>query len=529
MSINMTQISQRLAWEAIINNPEISYVNKICLFPKRQKTYESTALYIINLEDLKTLSVSDNVNLLCVDFSIQTIETKFKKNFDNFNLLFPPQVMSFQDAEDLVQKLINEEDYLVYSSLKLYEALTTEKGLQHITNVALTLFDNPIIVADNTFKVLAHSENKKVKDALCLEIINSGYYPEEYVKKVVKVKAIYNQIYCSEDTVIISDDYINVRYLSRKIDINGKAVGFISVLEDFRTFTESDLKLFDILCKVITSEMRNGSYIKQIRDHKYENFIIELMNGSIKKELIENYLRQLDLKFKSNFFILNVQFVDDIANQSIFYVEYLRDTLAKIISHGKCVVYNNSLVMLISQESRDLLDDKFISTITTFLVEKNLVAGISHCFHNIENTSIYFIQATEAIRIGKRLDKNKRIYDYALYSCYHLLDEMGKKESLIEFCNPKLMEIIEYDNVYHTNNAHTLFTYLASGLDFAIAAKKLDIHRNSVKYRINKIEELFNINFNDSNIIFSFALSFRILSYSEKLSFDLLESTESTV
>lgn len=529
MSITIDKISQNLNWEAIINNPESTNINKISLFKKGIKAFDSNTLYIINLVDLNLIPIgnSNNINLLCVDFCLNENLAEANLNkLSRFNLLYPPQLLSLKEAEDKVQKSIDEEDYLIYSSLKLYEALTTEKGLQHITDVALTLFDNPIIVADNTFNVLAHSENEGVKDEICLQIINNGYYPEEYVKKVVKVKTIYNKIYCSEDTVIISDDYINVRYLSKKIEVNGKSVGFISILEDFRKFTDNDIKLFNVLCKAITSEMRNGSYIKQIRDHKYENFIIELINGTIRKELIENYLRQLELRFKSNFFILNVQFLDDINDQSIFYIEYLTETLAKIVSNGKCVAFNNSLVVLISQESKDLIDEKFVSTISAFLEEKNLVAGISHCFNNLENTSRFYNQATEAIRIGKRLDKNKRIYDYVFYSCYHLLDEIDKIENLMDFCNPKLIEIIEYDRLYHSNNALTIYAYLTSGLDFVLAAQKLDIHRNSVKYRINKIEELFNIDFNDTNIVFSFALSFRILIYTEKLSFDHLKSIE---
>jgi DNA-binding PucR family transcriptional regulator len=62
----------------------------------------------------------------------------------------------------------------------------------------------------------------------------------------------------------------------------------------------------------------------------------------------------------------------------------------------------------------------------------------------------------------------------------------------------------------------TLEVYLEQAKSLAKAAEVLFIHRNTVRYRINKCMELMNTDLEDGNEIFAYILSLRILEYDKK-------------
>ena len=62
------------------------------------------------------------------------------------------------------------------------------------------------------------------------------------------------------------------------------------------------------------------------------------------------------------------------------------------------------------------------------------------------------------------------------------------------FILPEVMDMIDYDKEYNTHYLETLETYFASGESKEKTAKALNIHINSVKYRLQQMQKLFCIN-----------------------------------
>ncbi|HHX23835.1 MAG TPA: hypothetical protein GX723_07495 [Thermoanaerobacterales bacterium] len=55
----------------------------------------------------------------------------------------------------------------------------------------------------------------------------------------------------------------------------------------------------------------------------------------------------------------------------------------------------------------------------------------------------------------------------------------------------------QYDVKHNTDYVTTLREYILSFKDLSLTADKLNIHRNSLKYRLQKITDISNINFSD--------------------------------
>ncbi len=519
MGLSMLQIGDKLGWHFIINYPEQAGISFVCPLPESRQDLRGDILYVINLETLKFGSRLTGVNLLCLDYlNYADHSPSFIKMTDKINLLFPPHSLKVDEAVALVQHLLQEEDWLVNASVLLYQALASGEGVQHIINVALNIFHNPIQVSDNSFKLLAHGEKHNTDDELWLKIVKNGYFPEEYIQSVIKDKELFKYIYESDDVKILSDNSPH-RYLSKKVSINGKSMGFLSIIEYERPFTDADIRLFDILCSVVSCELRSSNYLEQIREQKYEYLLAELLSGYAKKEIIEERLNYVDLKLKKFLSIMVLQYRDD-KNSTITGIRYLRKKAAELMPEGKIIIYNHHVVVLLSKSDQNFFSGAFLSKLAVFAEEHDLLAGISRYFAHIKDVKIYFDQARQAICLGKRLDPGKKVFDYPDYCFYHLLELVPQKEHLKAICSSEALAVIDYDRTYQTNYSQTLYTHLAAGLNSKSTAQVLKIHRNTVDYRINKIKDLFNIELRNAETIFLLNISFRILLFLEEFTID---------
>ena len=77
------------------------------------------------------------------------------------------------------------------------------------------------------------------------------------------------------------------------------------------------------------------------------------------------------------------------------------------------------------------------------------------------------------------------------------------------------MKVIHYDRQYGTNLMQTLRTYLKKGSNASACASALGVHRNTINYRINMIEDLLGYSINDPETLLRLGFSLMLLDYEE--------------
>lgn len=124
------------------------------------------------------------------------------------------------------------------------------------------------------------------------------------------------------------------------------------------------------------------------------------------------------------------------------------------------------------------------------------------------------------IRIGKELTRDVRVFDYAEYAILYFLRSAGQNCDLMDFCHPKLQDLIRYDEGHGTEYLYTAFVLLTTGGKQVDAAKKLGIHRSTMLYRLEKIEEITGgLNLYDTYVVTILNLSFSILVLTGQLDY----------
>ncbi|MCD8216486.1 MAG: PucR family transcriptional regulator [Clostridiales bacterium] len=108
---------------------------------------------------------------------------------------------------------------------------------------------------------------------------------------------------------------------------------------------------------------------------------------------------------------------------------------------------------------------------------------------------------------------NNRLLRFDDLGCFSVLLEARDCDTLREYYRRQLGTLEDYDASHGGNYLETLEAYLKYDRHLAKAADALSCHRNTVNYRINKIRELLDLDFDDGNEIFQLQLALQIRNF----------------
>ncbi|MFP7492470.1 PucR family transcriptional regulator ligand-binding domain-containing protein [Terribacillus saccharophilus] len=160
----------------------------------------------------------------------------------------------------------------------------------------------------------------------------------------------------------------------------------------------------------------------------------------------------------------------------------------------KSFVLNNGHSIILIVSAPDVADGDINACLEAFVAEwKGLRVGLGRN-KNISQLSESYVEAKQALEIGVRLHAHNRIYDFYRYEYFHLLSQ-AYNHNWKEIIEERIGGLIQHDNEKGTEFIHTLFHYLDTNKSLMETASRMYIHRNSVKYRIDKIKDITAIPF----------------------------------
>ena len=93
--------------------------------------------------------------------------------------------------------------------------------------------------------------------------------------------------------------------------------------------------------------------------------------------------------------------------------------------------------------------------------------------------------------------KKKKVLSASAMGIYKYMFRGNDQREILDYCNNKLSKLEEYDHANGAFLVETLLTYYMIGFNSAKTADALFIHRNSLVYRLRKIEELLDLETSD--------------------------------
>ncbi|HSC36810.1 MAG TPA: helix-turn-helix domain-containing protein, partial [Chitinophagaceae bacterium] len=99
-----------------------------------------------------------------------------------------------------------------------------------------------------------------------------------------------------------------------------------------------------------------------------------------------------------------------------------------------------------------------------------------------------------------------------------LLLQLPDSQELLRFAGQTLGQVIEYDRENHTELLSTLAAYCANNRNIVETARNLHTHQNTIRYRLERVNELLSESISKSESWFNIELAIRILRLYRQIS-----------
>ncbi len=121
-----------------------------------------------------------------------------------------------------------------------------------------------------------------------------------------------------------------------------------------------------------------------------------------------------------------------------------------------------------------------------------------------------FREADRALALPAQLWDSAPVAYFGDVSLYGLLLNVNEPEMLSQFCDQWLEPLIAYDAQHNTDLLPTLSAYFANNGNMARTAHLLNIHRNTLVYRLGRITEILQLDMDDSDVRLNLHLALKI-------------------
>lgn len=420
-------------------------------------------------------------------------------NNNNFPLFMIPEEVSYQSIMQLYNEILIEDTNVVQLKLEqinlnMLRAVALDKGPQYITSTLGNYLDLPVVHFDKSLHVKSIWTNNK--------------FNRKEIQKLVK-EIISEQ----EDlSVEITTGYV----LSGKEDdrLSFKLLPIVEGMNFYGVLIIGMEKDFSLSDKSVVNYGKTALLLDSVKRNSMDKY---LKNKDMK--IIESILEQANKK-TSNFYDLSSY----IKNSNQVYLidlnefDKLNDSFDLI--HQKINKWDpNSLIWLYEHHIICVVEDKMPSNLLVSLskIYSSFTCGISESSKNINQESILekYEQANLAVEIGKA--RGTKFNDWENLGYDKFLFALKQKKIIRDSTINLLEPLIKHDNKLHSELLTTLSIYLNTYFSLKKSAEKLYVHKNTVKYRIDKVKEIYkDIDFEDPEIHLLFLTSLKLYAIESK-------------
>jgi len=124
--------------------------------------------------------------------------------------------------------------------------------------------------------------------------------------------------------------------------------------------------------------------------------------------------------------------------------------------------------------------------------------GIGRFYRGLEGIHQGYKEAVKAIQLGKPVSGKTGCVHYEDLGIFRVLGSVGDWQEMEELYAETVGKLAEYDWSNNANLTDTLREYFANNCSLAETAEKLFVHVNTMKYRLQKIEQLTGCNVHDA-------------------------------
>lgn len=399
---------------------------------------------------------------------------------------------------DILSAVQSAFDYYNKWDAKLINELLSAKPIQEVLDTCSEVLTNPISLSDTANVLIAKSGvfPAEVTDIIWKSLLTHGYGKIELFP--VRFRKLFEMCIAARTPVMMPP-------LSEPSDIRLIAAALVKDDIHFANLILTELTSKFTLGQLSLTEhiQRRLEYSNQIPvgPADYANgtsyILTQLIKGiAIEDEMIDYFLKKQHWNRSDSYYLLAANFDSGEPLNSVYRSSHLVN-IKQAIPESYVLFVDNILVIIYRCTESVLNKREIVHRLRDTLCKLRWFAGMSMKFNGYENLNIAMLQATTAFDYGKTLSPGQNVYVFDEIYNYCFINSLGDKNSILEFCHPKMLAILAEKDTWKIELLKTLSVYLKNGRNTSLTTSILHIHRNTLINRLKSIEVMMDVKLDD--------------------------------
>ncbi len=392
-------------------------------------------------------------------------------------------------------------------------------SLEEFADVVSEALQCPITIEDANHRLLAYSTHDERTDLARISTIIGRRVPEKVINNLWKEGIIPSLLKSREPIRVKTMDDIGLKdRVAVSIWKNQEVLGFIWALEVDKGLDDDHLALLKRAAEATKNKLLQVQTRKNKKEERFQEFFWQLLTSHfLSHEEIIDQFHSLQIVPPSQFVVVALQFSQEIAREEEKQIAYLLKTNQepKILLH---TIDHQQLVLLVSlqqiEQPLQMMNqfcEWFVHKMNERFGVDSIVQGFSGVFSDYLKIEKSYREALTVLSVkGKFPNQTSKIHSYQNLGIYQYIDVLLEKIKKDQYVNYSLKRLHDYDEKYHCNLVETLEVYLNKDNNVNEASKSLNVHINTLNYRLKRIAEIGEINLKDANQKFTLFLDLKL-------------------
>ncbi|MCI8673335.1 MAG: hypothetical protein HFI89_07605 [Lachnospiraceae bacterium] len=400
--------------------------------------------------------------------------------------------MKLTQAFEIIQGTFDYfEDW--YQQLRKY---INDGNYQEAVNLCWPVFHNPLVLFDGNNKVLGITRQYGPSD-LDDEWAYLYQYGYSSLNAINMMKHQYSNIafhrHGSQAYKFNINQMMKYAGIYYHLYFNDVSYGHLNLLARDRALNEGDYQLLERLARLL--EPCLGRHHYEITQDNGNVFYNILFGKPCDHQKLEKQLHYQQWDADSIYHLALIRLHQDSDQQGM---RANLDVMAQTVMQRfpQCIVLKkNPYILLLS--NFDLSTDHSAMTFFKDMLANNpIVISFSLPCKRLERANRLYKQAESACFYGTLFHKDERFYHFFDYALDFIIDSSSLSDC-VEACMPGIVELWEMQQACGDEMLTTLKCFLDHERSASKTASKLFTHRNTILYRIQKIQDILKCDLDD--------------------------------
>lgn len=305
----------------------------------------------------------------------------------------------------------------------------------------------------------------------------------------------------------------------KKIKLKNKIIGSLALSTASSKLNDLDSLVLEKIVALLSLVFQNRLELKTNKSKFYNSSLLSNLIHSDQLNQIDNDKEFTKLKEIQYLFILKLP-----VSTSDIYIQSLIEQLSIHLKDSYYCIDNGNLIILTSYDRLLLRTDEDFQAFTAYLSKNKIKVSVSMPFNTNSQIRLYYHQALVALSYQSSSEINDNPIMYQDISLLEIVANLKEQSNIENYIHPDISFLLNYDQTHGSDYLNTLHIYLYNDLNTHISAEMLNIHPNTLLYRIGKIKELlaYNLDFGKQNL--DYRMSFLILYTLNRIELPLLRN-----